>query len=119
MRNMKANEHTGKSGKGRTAELVAVLSMRELLPLDVQPSGRFFPSFLVEMHGKGGNFCNFLLKIAEKEGKTDLASIVYRLPPPAFAAVEPDSSSESSSESSLELSSLTLVISWIYWKRVL
>ena len=23
------------------------------------------------MHGKGGNFCIFLLKIAEKEGKTD------------------------------------------------
>ena len=34
--------------------------------------GRFFPSFLSEMHGKGGNFCIFLLKIAEKEGKTDL-----------------------------------------------
>ena len=24
------------------------------------------------MHKKGGNFCIFLLKIAEKEGKTDL-----------------------------------------------
>ena len=24
------------------------------------------------MHGKGGTFCIFLLKIAEKEGKTDL-----------------------------------------------
>ena len=36
-----------------------------------------FPSFLVEMHGKGGNFCIFLLKIAEKEGKTDLAALMY------------------------------------------
>jgi len=33
---------------------------------------RFFPSFLIKMHGKRGNFCIFLLKIAEKEGKTDL-----------------------------------------------
>ena len=33
--------------------------------------GRFFPSFLSKMHEKGGIFCIFLLKIAEKERKTD------------------------------------------------
>jgi hypothetical protein len=27
------------------------------------------------MNEKGGNFCIFLLKIAEKEGKTDLAPV--------------------------------------------
>ena len=33
---------------------------------------RFFPSFLSKMHEKGGQFLHFPLKIAEKEGKTDL-----------------------------------------------
>ena len=37
-------------------------------------AGRLFPSFHLKMHEKGGNFCIFLLKIAEKEGKTDLIS---------------------------------------------
>ena len=32
----------------------------------------FSPSFLSKMHEKRGSFCIFLLKIAEKEGKTDL-----------------------------------------------
>ena len=31
-----------------------------------------FPFILIKMHEKRGNFCIFLLKIAEKEGKTDL-----------------------------------------------
>jgi len=31
----------------------------------------FPPSFLIEMHEKRGNFCIFLLKLAEKEEKTD------------------------------------------------
>jgi hypothetical protein len=33
---------------------------------------RVFPSFLSKTHEKRGNFCLILLKIAEKEGKTDL-----------------------------------------------
>ena len=37
--------------------------------LEIAP---FFPSFLVKMHEKRGNFCIFLLKIAEKEEKTHL-----------------------------------------------
>ena len=37
---------------------------------------RFFPSFLSKIHEERGNFCIFLLKIAEKEGKTDLKSDV-------------------------------------------
>ena len=36
---------------------------------------RFFPSFLSKMHEERGNFCIFLLKIAEKEGKTDETSV--------------------------------------------
>ena len=38
------------------------------------PSDRCSPSFLSQMHEKRGNFFIFLLKIAEKEGKTDLTS---------------------------------------------
>ena len=36
---------------------------------------RFFPSFLLKMHEKRGNFCIFLLQIAEKEGKPDLVLV--------------------------------------------
>jgi hypothetical protein len=32
-------------------------------------AGRFFPSFLIKMHETRGNFMQFRLKIAEKEGK--------------------------------------------------
>jgi hypothetical protein len=34
-----------------------------------------FPSFLIKMHEKGGNFCIFLLKIAEKRGKPTLKGV--------------------------------------------
>jgi hypothetical protein len=41
-------------------------------------AGRLFPSFHLKMHEKGGNFCIFRLKIAEKEDKTDLQLLVGR-----------------------------------------
>jgi len=39
-----------------------------IIPADLHHAeGEFFPSFLSKMHEKRGNFCIFLLKIAEKE----------------------------------------------------
>jgi len=58
-------------GKSALAASVMVISsvivLAILLPLG--RAVRFFLHFLFKMHEKRGNFCIFLLKIAEKEGK--------------------------------------------------
>ena len=53
-------------------EKMALWERNYLANFNKVQSERFLPSFLIKMHEKRGNFCIFLLKIAEKEGKTDL-----------------------------------------------
>ena len=45
---------------------------------------RFFPSFLIKIHEKMGNFCIFLLKIAEKEENRQKAPLYFC---PAFCGM--------------------------------
>ena len=46
------------------------------LGFDAAADYRVFPSLLSKMHEKGGNFCSFLLKIAEKEEKPTPMALV-------------------------------------------
>ena len=52
----------------------SVFEIRSIEPRRPRFLTGFFRSFLVQMHEKGGNFCIFLLKIAEKEGKPTCSS---------------------------------------------